>query len=70
MRAVLKGDEKGNFVLKSILTAGNTEAKEGGIGQPAGGGEITIRSRSLYGRKFGDDGHAGGIETNVSLGTI
>jgi hypothetical protein len=68
--AVLQGDEKGNFVLKNILTASNTEAKDGGVGHPARGGEITARSRSPDGRKFREGGRRGGLEKNMLLGAM
>jgi hypothetical protein len=64
------GNEQGNIVLKNILTAGNSEASDGGVGRPAGGSEITAHSRSSNGRKFGEGCREGGRETDVPLGVM
>ncbi len=68
--AFLWGNEQGDIVLKNILTAGNTEASDGNVGQLAGGGEITARSCSPYGRKFREAGCGGGLEMDVPLGVM
>jgi hypothetical protein len=61
----LWGKEQGDIGLKNILFAGYSEASDGGVGRPAGGGDITTRSRSPDRRKFWESGSGGELETDV-----
>jgi hypothetical protein len=68
--AFLWGKEQGDIGLKNILSAGNSESSDGGVGRPAGGGDITASSRSPDGRKFWEGGCGGGLETDVPSGAM
>jgi hypothetical protein len=60
------GKEQGNICLKIILSAGNSEASDGGVGGLSGGGDIIACSPSPNGIKFWEGGCGGGLEMDVS----
>jgi hypothetical protein len=66
----LWGKEQGDIGLKNILFTGNSEASDWGVGQPAGGGDITARSRTPDRRKFWESSCGRGLEMDVSLGAM
>jgi hypothetical protein len=68
--AFLWHNEQGIIVLKNILTAGNSEASDEGVGLLAGEGEITARSHSPNGRKFWEGSHGGGLKIDMPSGVM